>query len=787
MSVYRIWNPRHIVLLLTIGIVILPSIVLAQQKPESSQKHALIIGVSAYKHSNLNRPKLNYPEVDAKALADLLAKSGYQVNLLLGIEATGERIKAELEKVAMQGTSEGAVLIGVIGHGIQIENNAWFCPYDTGFRKAIYKSGLPVSDENGDQQIEPDPETMISLSSLLDSMRLCAAKNRIILADCCRNDPLATRDLAFGSNLKLADLPNGTVTIFACSKGEKAYEHSSWGHGAFIRTFLDCVPRIHSQSGAVGAGTLADNLKAGVSRLVGKFGQTQTVNVISNGTVDLMIGEIGNVFKESKWDGKVGNLPLSFRWKERGRGELTFEQSGVPTTFLCNVVSEGERISINCHKAIRGLRMGIGPALYEGKLTENKISGNWHRTDGDSTKGNFTLRRVVEPMEKKGNILPEITDSSLRQVSLKDIGNLDVDRYSRAMLFLAFAEAVDRRKQDSTKIIQLALNDALAIRDTRQAMECSFQIAKLVASRKNLDLVDAKSLHEALKQVKSDVAALKQVRNGKWSGQEITLAKYLTQIRSAALYWKAGQKKLADEANQLAFPKSSSANFYYDLPVFQAIQVFAESGDLSNIAKFQHIQNGEIRLNENKGSRPYISLLDGNLFQSRRHGERGDIYQTILNHAELAKSYGIVGKLEQSRIHYRAAQSFVDDYSRGEPYDNWVRCEAHGRLAITEAIYGDFLSARRRIENDVKREAIRGEAAYQLCLRQLATSGDTRGGGIEGALTTIEAVKKEPMAVMLAFEIAKVYQRIDAVKSIQWVEGLSSPLKEAAMIGLESK
>ena len=102
------------------------------------------------------------------------------------------------------------------------------------------------------------------------------------------------------------------------------------------------------------------------------------------------------------------------------------------------------------------------------------------------------------------------------------------------MLYLALAEAIDRKKSDSTHVVDLALDEAAKVRDSRQAMECSFLIANVIASRQGIDVADAKSLHEALKQVKSDVDSLKRVTNGKWASKEISLVKYLTRIRSSA-------------------------------------------------------------------------------------------------------------------------------------------------------------------------------------------------------------------------------------------------------------
>ena len=49
-----------------------------------------------------------------------------------------------------------------------------------------------------------------------------------------------------GSQLKASDIPENTDAFFACSAGEKAFEHRDWGHGAFTKFLLEKMDALAS-------------------------------------------------------------------------------------------------------------------------------------------------------------------------------------------------------------------------------------------------------------------------------------------------------------------------------------------------------------------------------------------------------------------------------------------------------------------------------------------------------------------------------------------------------------
>lgn len=252
----------------------------------AAEKYALLIGVTKYAHAQMNRNSLKYPEADADAVAELLKRSGYEVKVLLGKQATQKSIQEALIETGSEGTTDGVVLIGLFGHGVQYGNEAFYGPYETKIRGVKDFKGQDVKDDNGQLKVEPDPASMISMRSILDALTLCGAGSRILLADCCREDPSAARGRAFGSNLQKEGIPKGMAALFACSENEQAFEHDEWGHGAFTKVFLDEC----STGGDITAARLSDVLYKRVSDLVrdktnGR--SSQSVNGIVNGYVDL--------------------------------------------------------------------------------------------------------------------------------------------------------------------------------------------------------------------------------------------------------------------------------------------------------------------------------------------------------------------------------------------------------------------------------------------------------------------------------------------------------------------
>ena len=154
---------------------------------------------------------------------------------------------------------------------------------DSQKRRLFGKDGQPL--------IEPDPESLIEMSEVLSALRLSPAGNRVFVADCCRSSPNRPRGRAFGAKLKLADVPEQTAILFACSANEQAFEHKDWGHGAFTKCLLEELD-MAAQTGTATMGRVADGLKPKVVALVKSQSNNrdlQTPRSLITDTVDLQL------------------------------------------------------------------------------------------------------------------------------------------------------------------------------------------------------------------------------------------------------------------------------------------------------------------------------------------------------------------------------------------------------------------------------------------------------------------------------------------------------------------
>lgn len=277
--------------LIFIIIVSTGTLAFSQAKPD---KYALLIAVNAYDYDYFS--SLRYPEADAKAIGQFLTDAGYQVDLVLGPDASKARIDEKLASLNRRGSNKGVVFVGVFGHGIEFESNnmSYFCPFDSAGRIARDKdnkelfAGVP-GGPIGKRLIEPDPSTMVSIDDLMTSLESSKAANRILIADCCRDDPNRARSRSFGSSLRTNSLPINTVVLFACAANQRAMEHDAWQHGALTKCLLD---EFH-QSGdgkQVTMVNIAPKMIDAVSQLVKSVDEhsEQTPRFLATGSADLL-------------------------------------------------------------------------------------------------------------------------------------------------------------------------------------------------------------------------------------------------------------------------------------------------------------------------------------------------------------------------------------------------------------------------------------------------------------------------------------------------------------------
>ena len=165
----------RIILVLSMLLFVAQTVVAA----ESPSKYALFVGVSKYKHTDMNNPQLEFPEADAKELAEIFRRAGYTVDLLLGKDATQSAIKQHgFLNSARKGFGWRCCRWSIWTRcRIRIDEAL---PVTALTIPRCETSSMPMDDQYPrtmeESRIEPDPESLVSMEDLLSGLRVSASE-----------------------------------------------------------------------------------------------------------------------------------------------------------------------------------------------------------------------------------------------------------------------------------------------------------------------------------------------------------------------------------------------------------------------------------------------------------------------------------------------------------------------------------------------------------------------------------------------------------------------------------
>jgi Caspase domain len=197
--------------------------------PKTNASHeirfALVIGDSKY--SNL--PKLTNPANDARAVADLLRKMGFNTKLV--IDASELDLRREVRKFANDTAKADIAFVFYAGHGAQVSGQNYVLPVDM---------GIP--------QTEADIElTGLKVDDLVNSIR---AKTKVVFLDACRDNPALFKNLVKGrgsypkglapavsSNFQQTNPGGGVFIAYATDSGSVALDGTA-EHSPFTQALL---------------------------------------------------------------------------------------------------------------------------------------------------------------------------------------------------------------------------------------------------------------------------------------------------------------------------------------------------------------------------------------------------------------------------------------------------------------------------------------------------------------------------------------------------------------------
>ncbi len=201
----------------------------------AAERVALVIGNDAYKHAR----KLNAALNDATAVAGALQKLGFET--LVASNAGLEHMVEAMETLRVKAVGAQAVLVYYAGHGIESQGQNFLIPVDAQLEK----------------EIQLQTQT-VNLNGVLDKLTALNVPARMVILDCCRDNPLegrtwlATRSAGGGGlgELAVQSLPAATLVVYAASPGKPALDRltPSDEHSPFTQALLDALPQpgVHS-------------------------------------------------------------------------------------------------------------------------------------------------------------------------------------------------------------------------------------------------------------------------------------------------------------------------------------------------------------------------------------------------------------------------------------------------------------------------------------------------------------------------------------------------------------
>lgn len=231
-------NPMKTTSLLkqTLGILAISSIALcAATEAQAGKRVALVIGNDNYQHAS----RLNAAVNDARAVASALEQLRFTV---VKVENAGIGAMHEaLDRAKVEAPGADAFLFYYAGHGIESEKVNYLIPVDAKLER----------------ETELKFQT-VSLDGILDEVKKLQVPARMLILDCCRDNPLqgsrswaSTRSAGGGmGSVSAEDLAEATLVMYSASPGKPALDRVSESdrHSPFTTALLEQLPKpgVHS-------------------------------------------------------------------------------------------------------------------------------------------------------------------------------------------------------------------------------------------------------------------------------------------------------------------------------------------------------------------------------------------------------------------------------------------------------------------------------------------------------------------------------------------------------------
>ncbi len=164
--------------------------------PSRGNTVALLIGNNSYQHAGA----LQNPQNDVRGIARKFNAEGVACDVVT--DATKGEIEAALDRLRAASASASVVMIYFAGHGIEIGGENYIVP-------------IEASAQSRSRLIEGT----ISVGEVLERLGEYGTSTRLLVLDCCRNDPF--EGISGGlAEIKESSLPSNTMVVYSGAPGE---------------------------------------------------------------------------------------------------------------------------------------------------------------------------------------------------------------------------------------------------------------------------------------------------------------------------------------------------------------------------------------------------------------------------------------------------------------------------------------------------------------------------------------------------------------------------------------
>ncbi len=198
---FRLWPWIYLVALFTVWTAGMAGV-------QAAERVALVIGNGGYQHA---KPLAN-PTRDAAAVSKLLRDAGFEV---VTVEDAGvEEMYLGMEKFKKAAAGARVGLFYYAGHGMEVDGKNFLLPVD-----AVLESPVQLRTQT------------VSLDTVLNDMKAVRLPAKLVILDCCRDNPLtrswmATRSNVAGGLIAVPDasIPEATMIMYASAPGQVALD-----------------------------------------------------------------------------------------------------------------------------------------------------------------------------------------------------------------------------------------------------------------------------------------------------------------------------------------------------------------------------------------------------------------------------------------------------------------------------------------------------------------------------------------------------------------------------------